>query len=321
VIDITLHAADGSFQEQVPPEQVGDLLRTPQHMLWLDLADPADQDIGFLRQQFGFHELALEDVRRGHQRPKVEEYEDHYFLVLYAARYEDHELRLSEIEVFVGPNYVVTVHRGPLLELGETKERWLRDHSQFGQEPGWLVYSLLDAIVDRCFPILDQLSDEMDDIEVAIFGRPDQSVLRRLFAQRRELLALRRVVAPERDVLNVLLRGDLSNVLDDRSRPYLQDIYDHLNRLLDSIDLQRDLLSNALDAYLSVVSNSLNMVMRRLTALTVIIMVPTLIAGVYGMNFRFMPELEWPVGYFGALGLMGTVAALLALVFWRSRWL
>ncbi len=321
MIETTLHAADGSFQEQVPSEQIGELLKTSGHLLWLDLADAAtDEDIGFLRQQFGFHELALEDVRRGRQRPKVEEYEDHYFLVLYAVWYEDHELRLNEIEVFVGANYVVTVHRGPLSELGETRERWRRDHSQFGAEPGWLVYSLLDAIVDRYFPIVDQLSDEMDDIEGAIFSRPDQSVLRRLFAQRRELLALRRVVAPERDVLNVLLRGDL-NVLDDRSRPYLQDIYDHLIRLLDSVDLQRDLLSNALDAYLSVVSNSLNMVMRRLTALTVIIMVPTLIAGVYGMNFRFMPELEWPVGYFGALGLMGMVAALLALVFWRSRWL
>ena len=321
MIQVILHTvSDRQIQEPVSEAAIKEVLATPNNFLWLDLADPKEEEIALLGREFGFHELALEDVRRAGQRPKLDQYDSYYFLVLYTAKYEDEDLRLTELMLFVGDNYIVTAHSGDVPELEETKERWHHDRGQLRHGPSRLLYSLADTIGDSYFPLIDRISDELDDLETAIFDKPDQRLLQRLFAWRKDLLALRRIIAPERDVLNLLLRNDLQ-VLDERAEPYFQDVYDHLLRQLESIDLYRDLLAAALDAYLSVVSNDLNSVMRRLTALTVIVMVPTLIAGIYGMNFHFMPELTLPWGYFGALGLMAMVAAVLAFAFWRYRWL
>jgi magnesium transporter len=183
---------------------------------------------------------------------------------------------------------------------------------------GELLYSLLDAAVDSYFPLLDGISDRLDAIEHRVLeGDADREALVEILHLKRRLLELRRVLAPMRDVANALLRRDIP-LIDDRETPYFQDLYDHLVRIIDQLDLYRDLLASMLDARLTVTSNALNAIMKRLTAFTVVLMVPTLIAGVYGMNFAAMPELDWSLGYPFALGLMA-LSMLGAIAFFRSR--
>ncbi len=184
--------------------------------------------------------------------------------------------------------------------------------------PGGLLYAVLDGVADGYFPLLDRLSDQIEALEERIVaGRQTADLLRDVLHVKRKLLELRRIVAPLRDVANALLRRDLE-IVDEKLVPYFQDLYDHLVRVLDSVDLYRDLVAAALDANLAVQSNNLNVIVKRLTALTVLLMVPTLVAGIYGMNFRFMPELRWPLGYPAALAVMAASIIGLA-IFFRSR--
>ena len=189
-----------------------------------------------------------------------------------------------------------------------------------GRKPAGLLYTILDTIVDGYFPVLDHLSELIDDLEDRIIqGRQGVETLREVLELKRRLLKLRRVLAPQRDVANSLLRRDVE-LIDDQAVPYYQDLYDHLVRVLDQLDLYRDLVAAVLEANLSVTSNNLNAVMKRLTAFTVVLMVPTLIAGVYGMNFHGMPELSWPFGYPLALVVMAGLMGAIAWYFIRNDW-
>ncbi len=185
---------------------------------------------------------------------------------------------------------------------------------------GALIYALLDAIVDDYFPVMDDVADRVDDLEEHIFEKFDEGALTKIFNLKKELLQMRRVVAPERDVLNVMLRRDI-RVFGNDDVTYLQDVYDHIVRVIDSLDTYRDLLSSALDSFLSMQSNRLNQVVKALTITSIILMSATLVAGVYGMNFEYMPELTWRYGYAWALGLMVAISGGLILWFRHIKWL
>ena len=298
--------------------RIDELLVDQGSAVWLDIQDPAESDINVLRQEFGFHELSLEDATRREQRPKVDEYPGYYFIVLYAASAAE-RIGTHEIHCFWGKNYVVTLHDGPLAAVDTAIKRWASADDPRERTVAHQVYALLDAVVDEYFPVLDAVAERIAEIEDDIFDARQQT-LRELFEIRRQLLNARRTLAPSRDVINSLLRRDIP-VFPPELVPYLADVYDHAIRVIDTLDLQHDLLSSAVETYLSVTSNKLNQTMRTLTALTIALMVPTLIAGVYGMNFRNMPELEWPVGYPFALTLMAFIAGALLLLFKRIGWL
>jgi magnesium transporter len=220
--------------------------------------------------------------------------------------------------MFIGRNYVVTVHYDFLPVLDEVRDRWHSAAHNVGQHPSaMLVYSILDAIVDDYFPFIDDLADRIDDLEEKVLNQADQATLHELFRFRKDLIAIRRVLAPERDVLNVLVRRE-TPVFDRETVIYFQDVYDHILRVTDAIDTYRDLISSALDAYLSAASNRLNQVMKTLTAASIILMTVTLVASIYGMNFVHMPELQWRFGYLWALGLM-VILALVILEIFRRR--
>jgi magnesium transporter len=259
---------------------------------------------------------------RHHERPKVEAFEGYYFLVFYELRYDAHaqSLASSAIGLFIGTNYLVTVHPGDIRVIDETLARWQQNRGTIGQHSGALVYHLLDAIVDDYFPVIDQLAERVEAIEEQIFERFQQSALKEVFALKRDLLGVRRIVAPERDVLNVLIRREVP-VFEVGAIQYMQDVYDHIIRITDSIDTYRDLLSSALDAFLSVQSNQLNQVVKVLTITSIVLMSDALVAGIYGMNFEFMPELHWAFGYPFALGLMVVVSVGLVLFFRSRDWL
>jgi magnesium transporter len=274
-----------------------------------------------MHEQFGIDPAALDDAAKGHQRPKVDVYEDFLFIVFYELDVLDGRPQTREVNLFVGENYLVTVHDDFMLPtIAKTAKRWREDVAWRGtRNTGALVYALLDAIVESYFPIIEELVDTIDDLEDRIFDQGDQGAQKEIFALKRNLLAIRRLLAPERDVLNMLVRPD-SQVFGEEMIVYFHDVSDHILRVTEAIDTYRELLSSALDAFLSVSSNRLNQVVKTLTSSSIILMSVTLIAGIYGMNFAHMPELDWRLGYPLALGLMGVVAGGLLVTFRRIDW-
>jgi magnesium transporter len=302
-------------------DDIDRIRRQPGALVWLDLSDPGDAEIHLLEREFGVHPLATEDVRKRHQRPKIDTYPDQHMIVAYEVRHRDEADGLAEIHLFSGPGYLVTVHWGGAPGVEATLHRFRQRGSTVGQTPGMLLYAVLDAAVDSYFPLLDGLSERIDALEDRVLRGVDaREALGEVLRLKRRLLELRRVLAPMRDVANSLLRRDIE-LIEDQALPYYQDLYDHLVRVLDQVDVYRDLVASSLDANLAVQSNTLNAVMKRLTAFTVILMVPTLIAGIYGMNFDHMPELASPYGYAGALAAM-VISVLAIASFFRARdWL
>lgn len=312
----------GRFQTSVSPEDISELRENPAITLWLDLSAPSEAEIALLREEFGFHPLAIEDATRPHQRPKVDNYGSYYFVVFYCLDVDEQtrEFCTTPIYLFIGQNYLVTVHNEPIAALQDTLRRWRAPDSSLDQDVGSLVYGLLDAVVDDYFPMIDLIADRVDELEDSIFSNFDERALQEIFQLKKDLLQLRRVVAPERDVLNVMLRREI-RVFDQNDVTYLQDVYDHIVRTTDAIDTYRDLLSSALDSFLSMQSNRLNQIVKVLTITSIVLMSSALVAGIYGMNFRYMPELEWRYGYAWALGLMATIAGGTYIFFRRIGWL
>jgi magnesium transporter len=300
-------------------------------LVWVDIADPTPEDIEWLARTFHFHQLALEDVTRRHQRAKIDEYSDYYFAVLYAARpdLQARRIRTSELQFFWGAKYLVTLHTEPFPEIDDLVERvragTLTPVVSAGERPlaiADLVYRLIDAVVDGYFPAIDALAEWSESIEDAMFsssGRRARDTLQAIFGLKKQLLHVRKTIAPGREVVNVLLRRDHA-LFSDEFFPYFQDVYDHTARVIDSLDTYRDVLASALDAHLSLVSNDVGQTVKKMTALTAILMVNALIAGIYGMNFDIMPELHWFYGYPWALGLMLAASLAMWSVFKRIQW-
>ncbi|NWG19792.1 MAG: magnesium/cobalt transporter CorA [Chloroflexi bacterium] len=313
---------DGRFSSTIDPAEISELIRQKDQLVWVDLQGPHEPDLALLTEEFGFHPLAIEDATRAHERPKIEIFADYYFLVFYALRYDTEMQRIvpQQVSLFVGLNYLVCIHAEPVAAIDETIRRWQRNERDFGADVAELLYHLLDTIVDDYFPILDALIERVEDIEEQIFDRFRPEALQEIFALKRELLMMRRFIAPERDILNVLLRREMP-IYPREMVTYFQDVYDHTIRVTDSIDTYRDLLSSALDAFLSLQSNQLNEIVKILTIASIILMTAALIAGIYGMNFDVMPELHWPFGYAFALGLMMLASLALIVFFKRRRWL
>jgi magnesium transporter len=308
--------------------RVPGVLREPRTMVWVDVPHPTPTSMAVIQRAFGFHELAIEDCLGPHQRPKIEQYEDYFFLVAYQLTVDaDAGLQGHELAAFVSHRYLVTVRKDPELDLTETAKRWEAHPERLCEGGGYPLYVLLDQIVDGYFVALDDLEDRGEQIEELVLGgdgaeaRAGATDSRmQIFQLRRELFRARRAAAPLRDVLDALQRRTLP-VVSQELEPYYRDVYDHVLRATDFIDNLRDILSSAFDAHLSAVSNRLNEVMKVLTSWAGIILVPTLIAGIYGMNFVHMPELTWRYGYAYALAVMFGAGFLLWRMFHKRGWL
>ncbi|HEU5318475.1 MAG TPA: magnesium/cobalt transporter CorA [Chloroflexota bacterium] len=326
---------NGHFRELDDPSLISECLAAGDQLIWLDLSDPTPEEMALVAGEFGLHPLAVEDAGKGNQRPKIDPYDTFYFMVVYALEQIEEagpdgrmrstgRFRIQEVDLFIGERYLITVHRAPLAFLDQLGDRWRKNSQAINEGIGVLVYTLLDGIVDEYFPVLDSIIERVEELEEVLFtgvvheGRMYD--MRSLFQIKRDLLNLRRVIAPERDALLVLARQEI-HLFDRKIAVYFQDVYDHVVRVTDAIDIYQDLLTNALESYLSLVNNNLNQVMKTLTSLTVMLVVPTLIAGIYGMNFDNMPELHWEFGYPFALLLMALSAGTLFYYFRRKRWL
>ncbi|HEX8693512.1 MAG TPA: magnesium/cobalt transporter CorA [Longimicrobium sp.] len=290
-------------------------------IVWIDVASPGEAEAVFLRERLHFHPLAVEDCISGRQRPKLDRYPGYYFMVMYAAAInrERNRMALHEVHMFLGRRYIVTVHDHKIGELGEVLARWRAAPASY-RSVGPLAHALIDAIVDDYFPILDHFAERVEEAELDVFRQDKTAELDQILAIRRELTLFRKVVGPERDLLSTMLRRDLP-FLSPELTLYFQDVHDHSMRVVEELDTLRDLLSAAMEGQLSIASNQLNITMRLMAAWSIILMAMAWIAGIYGMNFRHMPELEWRAGYPWALGLMLVVGTVLVFYFRRKRWL
>jgi magnesium transporter len=318
VIDVRTHQ-HGRCQRHDRAEEIRNLVGRD-GLLWVDVTDPSEDDLRCLEDQFSLHPLAMEDVRKHHQRPKLERYRDHAFVVAYSAA-------LQEVDFFVGLNWVISVRErdehGAVWEAEGARARF--DQLEATEaSPGFLLYLLLDDLVDGYFGAADLTEERVEAVEDRIFAEnavsEEHELQEELFALRRELLHFRRAVVPLREVLAALLRREVRWV-DEQAIVHLQDVYDHVLRVIDSIDAQRELTGNAVDAHLAIISNRMNQVMKTMTSWGAILLGSTLVAGIYGMNFEHMPELDWTIGYPFALGLMVVVTGGGVWFFRRKDWL
>jgi magnesium transporter len=298
---------------------IRELLSEP-NVSWIDVVDPTPDEIATLTKKYGLDAMAVEDITEPGQRPKLDVYPNHAFLVAYSAS-------LAEVDMFIGKDWVITVRErnraGDVWEPSVSQARCERVASP-ERTVGIVIHAVLDEIVDGYFNTLDQVEDRIEELENDVFEPPkgvtETQVQQRLFGIRHDLVSFRRKVIPLREVLAALLRGEVA-AIDGPLLLLLQDVYDHLLRAVDTIDSHRELMGNAVDAHLAIISNRMNEVMKLMTSWGAILLVSTLIAGIYGMNFVHMPELQWRYGYQFALGLMATATALGYWYFRRRDWL
>jgi magnesium transporter len=314
--------AGGRRVTDVEIEDISEVLKQPDRFIWIGLHEPKEALLRQVQQEFGLHDLAIEDALSAHQRPKLERYGDSLFVVLRTAymNHEPGEIEFGETHLFVGSNYVISVRHGSSLSYAAVRSRCETTPQLLSKGSGFVLYALMDFIVDQYFPIVDVLEDELEALEADIFGDAlSRDTTQRIYRLKRRLLEVKRAVSPLVDVCNRLMRFDLALIPED-TRPYFRDIYDHVIRINEMVDIQRELLTTALEANLSLIAVAQNDVMKRLAGWAAIIAVPTMIAGVYGMNFEFMPELRWPLGYPLALGMMLGACGVLYVYFKRSGW-
>lgn len=306
---------------QIP--DISEALKQPGQFMWVGLYEPAEDLLRQVQHEFGLHDLAIEDALRAHQRPKVERYGESLFVVLRTAQMNRETIRIDfgETHFFVGPGYLVSVRHGPSLSYAEVRARCEATPQLLVKGPGFVLYAIMDFIVDQYFPIIEALEDDLEGLEEEIFGEVfSRATTARIYRLKRDLLELKRAVSPLVDICNRLMRFDLDLIPED-TRPYIRDVYDHTIRINERVDTLRELLTSALEANLSLISVAQNESLKKLAAWAAIIAVPTMIAGIYGMNFKSMPELEWPFGYPLVIGIMLAGCGYLYVHFRRSGWL
>lgn len=301
-----------------------DLHRGEQDTLWLNLYglhDPALMaEVG---RAFNLHPLVLEDILNTEQRPKLDSYEGYLFFVARFFSYDKATMAISseQVSLILGHNFVLTFQERKTGSFDPIRER-LRADKGIVRKCGadYLAYSLLDIIVDRYFIVLEQVGDDCETLEEELLRKPTATILQSIHRLKREAMELRRAIWPLREVVNALIRND-GGYFQPATLPYLRDVYDHTVHLIESLESVRDLLAGMLDIYLSSISNRVNMEVRALTVVAMLFMPATLIAGIFGMNFKAIPLLQDPDGFWFAMGMMAAIAITMALIFWRRQWL
>jgi magnesium transporter len=289
---------------------------------WIDLEDPTVKEAQILEDPFHFHPLAIEDCLSEVHHPKVDDYDAYVFLIVHGIRFDapTDEFITRELDVFLGQNFLVTHHEGPMRSITAARDQCGRN-IQAGMPKGvdFLLHQILDSIFEHYFPNLDAIEDKIQLVQVEVFEKPTRETLDRIFVLKRDVMQLRRICTPQREIVHRLSRGEFQ-VIRPKAGVYFRDIYDNLYRIVDASYSYQDLMQGTLDAYLSAVNNRLNETMKRLTVLGAVFASMTVITGIYGMNFEHMPELRWRLGYPFVFVLMGVVAAGLLYFFKKKEW-
>jgi magnesium transporter len=315
--------AKGCRVAEVALEDISEVLKQDDRFVWIGLYEPDEALLKEVQAEFGLHDLAIEDAHLAHQRPKLERYGDSLFIALRTAQPDREQRRIAfgETHLFVGARYVVSVRHGASLSYADVRTRCEGQPQLLAKGPAFVLHAIMDFVVDQYFPIVDGLEDGLEALEDEIFNeRISRETTMRIYTLKRDLLEIKRGVSPLIDICNRLMRTDLDLIPDD-ARPYFRDVYDHALRINEKVDGLRELLGTALEANLSLTTIAQNEATKRITAWAAMFAVPTMIAGIYGMNFEIMPELRWRWGYPAVMAVTVTLCGILYYRFKRSGWL
>src|ERR671933_1379017 len=321
IVDNAIHVDGRRAVEPHSLKETSETRRERGGMAWIGLYRPSAEEFSSVAEEFELHPLAGEDAIKAHQRPKLERYGDTLFVVLRPARYldESETVEFGEIHVFVGPSFVVTVRHGEAPPLDEVRKRLEGDPELLRRGPAAVLYGIMDRVVDDYAPVVDGLENDIEEIEAEVFGG-NPAVSRRTYELSREVIEFRKATGPLAGVLESLLEDEELEV-DPEVRRYLRDVQDHVLRVVERVEGFRELLNNILSVNLTLVGLSQNDEVKKISAWAAILFAPTLVAGIYGMNFENMPELKWYFGYPFALAVMVLVSVVLHRVFKRAGWL
>jgi magnesium transporter len=310
---------DGRKLDDLPVEDIRDYVSRPDCFVWVALFEPTAAELALMQKEFGLHELAIEDARAAHQRPKLEEYGDTLFCVMRTVERgppPDGELIEGQVSIFIGRNYVLSVRIKSTQGFTAVRARSEHEPTLLQRGAGYVLYALMDTVVDRYFPILDDLETRLEALEVQMFKHtPTRQGIEAFYALKQELMTLRHAVNPLAEVVSKLYGGRVPAPCADLQE-YFRDVFDHLTRLNTEIENMREMLQTAISVSLTLISIAESEITKKLAAWGALITVPTLIAGIYGMNFHEMPELSWTFGYPFAILAMATIDGLL---WWRFR--
>ncbi len=314
---------DNVLNRSLTREQIKEIIEKKQGLLWVDIENPSDSDRELLEQDFSFHHLAVEDcISPDMHPPKIDDFNKYLFMILHGINHQSESdvVETTELELFLGSYYVVTVHDIQLHSVKaieahvDESGRWMTKGADF------LAHAIIDALIDNILPTIDKMSDIADYVEDAAVRRPVPDTIDSILKLKRSVLRIHRVIAPQREILNRLSRGEFS-LINEEAEIFYRDIYDHLIRIEDLNQTIRDMTDNALSTYLSSVANKQNDSMKMLTIVATIFMPLTLLAGIYGMNFEYMPELKWHWAYFCVWGVILVAIAGMIGWFWARKWI
>ena len=290
-------------------------------LLWYDLDDPMSRALDDLAERYGFHELAVEDCRHATQLAKVDYYDGYSFIIINSTHYTEIpcELRIREIDAFISPDYIVTVHFGESRAIAEI-ERRLATKAMHLDRPDEVLHAIIDIVVDRYLPTLESIGETIDKVEDDLLINPHVTLLQTIFDLKRGMLQFRRAVSSQRELLNILIRDD-THVISKEMRIYFRDVYDHAVRAMEMVETYRDLLTGSLDIYLTQMANRTNDIVKGLTILATIMLPLTLVTGYYGMNFEYIPLLKDPNGVWYVTGAMFVITISMLGYFKYKKWI
>jgi magnesium transporter len=302
---VVYNRKSGQKLADIPIDQVSEALaENPDHFVWVGMHEPDAGEMKLVTEEFSLHELAVEDATRLQHRPKIESYGDTLFVVVRTARLDDDDICLGHTYIFVGPRYVLTVRQGPSFSYAKVRQHCEQTPKMMKHGPAYVLYAILDFVVDNYYPVMEGLSDHLKSIEHDVFGSTfRRKTIRHLYDIKRELVNMRLAATPLQDICSYLMHVD-EKMMPKAIYPYLRDVNDHVLRINDVINAQSEMVKVAMDVNMAMVTVGQNEVVKRLASWAAILAVPTMIASFYGMNFEYMPELKWHFGYPVALGVM-----------------
>jgi len=309
--------------ERLNPTQIQESIKDPSNILWLDIQDIDDNDIDLLTGVFNIHPLTIEDFIMVNARPKVENFKDYLFLIMFSLECNgnnNNKIKMGEMNCCLGKNFLITSHNDIVSTVTINKERIRKDSPIIKNGADFLLYAIIDSLVDSYFPVIHAFDEAVDQMSDELFKDPTNETLKKIYSLKNEIIHLRRTIGPQADVVSLLARGDYPQVTTPNAI-YFRNIHDSLIRINDIVGTSRDIITGAMEAYVSVVSNRLNEIMKTLTVIATIVMPLTLIASIYGMNFKHMPELGHKLGYPFVILLMVCITLGMLIYFKRRKWL
>ncbi len=320
-----LYHPEKGFKTALTTQEISEAVQDSRSLLWIDMLDVDDVDIDLLTSVLNLHPLTVEDFIMPNARPKVEKFNDYIFLIMFSLDPQDNgnnggKVKANELDCCLGKNFLITYHSNPINPLAACKDRVTKQSPIIMHGADMLLYSILDHCVDSYFPVIQKFDDAVDRMSDELFREPNQETLRKIYSLKNEVMYLRRTIGPQADMINLMTRGDFE-LITPANVIYFRNVYDNLVRLNDVVGTSRDIITGAMEAYVSVVSNRLNEIMKTLTVIATIMMPLTLIASIYGMNFRHMPELDSKFGYPAVIFIMFIITVTMLIYFKRRKWM